>query len=165
MSTRASRDGASLAVEAMKRGVCARPFARRAAVQIHLPCGRGPGRRAPAWSRLRLRLAVWFCRALLRRDGEAAGDAPRGGTATVRLRGESGTGKEVAVGADQSIIVSSIRRKGPSCASTAPSPPRRAAGERAPEGEGAFTGAVQRKPGRELGWEARRSWTRSATPR
>ena len=138
-----------LAVEAMKRGAAEfvlKPFAREELLfVVHKAlvgaahAGSRPPERAPAAGRFTgASAAMRECQSLVTRAAA--------GTATVLLRGESGTGKEVAA---RSIHEQSPRRKGPfvrvHCAAL---PDALLESELFGYEKGAFTGAVQRKPGR-----------------
>ena len=140
-----------LAVEAMKRGAAEfvlKPFAREELLFVIHKALAGAAQAdarppepvvAPAAGRFTgASAAMRECQSLVTRAAA--------GTATVLLRGESGTGKEVAA---RSIHEQSPRRKGPfvrvHCAAL---PDALLESELFGYEKGAFTGAVQRKPGR-----------------
>jgi two-component system response regulator AtoC len=138
-----------LAVEAMKRGAAEfvlKPFAREEllfvvhkALATAAQAEARPLDTAPAAGRFTgASQAMRECQSLVTRAAA--------GTATVLLRGESGTGKEVAA---RAIHDQSPRRKGPfvrvHCAAL---PDALLESELFGYEKGAFTGAVQRKPGR-----------------
>ncbi|MEP7119591.1 MAG: sigma-54 dependent transcriptional regulator [Byssovorax sp.] len=138
-----------LAVEAMKRGAAEfvlKPFAREELLFVVHKVLAGaahaeerPPERAPAEGRN-------TCASAAMRECQSLVTRAAAGTATVLLRGESGTGKEVAA---RSIHEQSPRRKGPfvrvHCAAL---PDALLESELFGYEKGAFTGAVQRKPGR-----------------
>ncbi len=138
-----------LAVEAMKRGAAEfvlEPFAREELLfVVHKAlagaahAGSRPPEVMPAAGRN-------TCASAAMRECQSLVTRAAAGTATVLLRGESGTGKEVAA---RSIHEQSPRRKGPfvrvHCAAL---PDALLESELFGYEKGAFTGAVQRKPGR-----------------